>query len=866
MKHRQSRTTLAPMALAATCLGTSALADNVPQTLPFVQNWSNTGLITTADDWSGVPGITGYLGDAAGTGAPIDPSTIAILGTGVVDVIQNATNPNTNTSGGVAEFDTLPNTVVALQGSGTADWPFILINVNTTGLSSIQFSCNLRDVDGSADNAVQPIAIQYRVGLVVFYTNRVGVFPAHATTGPSLADLVTPVSLTLPVDANNQPHVQIRVMTGNATGSDEWVGVDDISVTAGIVDTDGDGVPDGSDNCPSTPNPTQSDCDDDGIGDACDDPCPIDTDGDGIPDRLDNCPTIANPLQQDCNQNGIGDVCDIFDGTSFDCNLNGIPDECTSEIDCNLNGVPDSCDIANATSLDANTNGVPDECENPIAMVINEILANGSAGDANNDGVTSTINDEFIEIVNNTGAPVNMTGWTINDLTGTRHAFTAGTTVANNCSIVIFGGGNPTGQFGGGLIQTSSTGDLGLNNGAETIDLRDAFGLLVSRVTYSAALGGAPSSMTRSPDITGALPYVLHTTANPGVLFSPGRTAALTLFGGCTTLPDTDNDGIPDVSDNCPGTPNSNQADCDNDGIGNVCDPDPDANGNGVPDVCEVVPPVGLQINELRIDQPGSDNDEYVELKGVPGTSLNNISLIVLGDTTTGGSGAIEAIVTLNGFTIPADGHFLMAESTYSLPGPANDVPNVIFSNAELNFENNDNLTFILVGNSTGSLNQDLDTNNDGVLDDIAWLSVIDAVGLIKEPNPPTSTRYSYAQALGGVDVGPDVTFVPGQVYRCETTGTWTIGLFDPFDALGGTDTAGKLNLACPSNCPADIAPAPNGDGAVNTLDLLAVIGAWGACANPNDCPADIAPVGGDDSVNTLDLLAIIGAWGPCAP
>jgi hypothetical protein len=35
-----------------------------------------------------------------------------------------------------------------------------------------------------------------------------------------------------------------------------------------------------------------------------------DADGDGIPDGTDNCPTVPNPSQQDSNNNGIGDACD----------------------------------------------------------------------------------------------------------------------------------------------------------------------------------------------------------------------------------------------------------------------------------------------------------------------------------------------------------------------------------------------------------------------------------------------------------------------------------------------------------------------------------------------------------------------------
>ena len=84
-------------------------------------------------------------------------------------------------------------------------------------------------------------------------------------------------------------------------------------------DTDGDGLGDAIDNCPTVPNPAdlrldrvnpvQLDTDGDGRGDPCDD----DDDGDGVADTDDRCPLTPDPAQQDADGDGVGDACDPID-------------------------------------------------------------------------------------------------------------------------------------------------------------------------------------------------------------------------------------------------------------------------------------------------------------------------------------------------------------------------------------------------------------------------------------------------------------------------------------------------------------------------------------------------------------------------
>lgn len=170
-------------------------------------------------------------------------------------------------------------------------------------------------------------------------------------------------------------------------------------------------------------------------------------------------------------------------------------------------------------------------------LVINEILADPDAalGDANGDGSVDTSEDEFVEIVNTGTGAADISGYTLSDAVGVRHTFPPATIIQPNCAVVVFGGGTPTGTFGNTIVQTASSGFLGLNNGGDDVILADDMGTTVVEVlSYGGANGGNNNSVTRDPDLSGG--FVEHASASTsgGSLFSPGTFADGTNFSGCT--------------------------------------------------------------------------------------------------------------------------------------------------------------------------------------------------------------------------------------------------------------------------------------------------------------------------------------------
>ena len=212
-----------------------------------------------------------------------------------------------------------------------------------------------------------------------------------------------------------------------------------------------------------------------------------------------------------------------------------------------------------------------------------------------------------------------------------------------------------------------------------------------------------------------------------------------------------------------------------------------------------------LLLNEIVVNPPGGDEPfEFIELKGNPGNTINNIYVCVFeGDSASAGN--CDLVIPLNNITLGSNGLLLIATSL----GFAN-VPAATTFIDTLNFGipggvlENGNTTFAVIFSPIPIVyNADYDTNNDGTLDLPSGAILQDAVGW----NNGDLTALIYGgvvltQSAGTPDAavrffGNTTPFSKPAWYNGDLTGSTS---FDPLEIssnfpVGGFLTPGDFNV-----------------------------------------------------------------------
>lgn len=240
--------------------------------------------------------------------------------------------------------------------------------------------------------------------------------------------------------------------------------------------------------------------------------------------------------------------------TSLDFNI-GIHDDGVLDGDVNVSIIA----RGGAYVLPAYSNlEVTDVATNDLNIVINEVMADvdGIGADINLDDKEDDISgDQFIEIVNLSGRPVDFSGWVLSWEDGTVfgtpshvHTFAEETWVPDKGAIIIFGSiteeaaGNPL--FGGAIVQQSLKSDgsrqfngLALPIGRNTVlSLTNRYGYKVDEISYPADMSQQNQSVTLEPDLTGH-PDLHFEVSWTFLSFSPGKKSDDTAFEGNGVVP-----------------------------------------------------------------------------------------------------------------------------------------------------------------------------------------------------------------------------------------------------------------------------------------------------------------------------------------
>jgi formylglycine-generating enzyme required for sulfatase activity len=294
-------------------------------------------------------------------------------------------------------------------------------------------------------------------------------------------------------------------------------------------------------------------------------------DNDIVADACDNCPAVVNPAQADTDGDAVGDLCDPCPGDALDtCNPAGSVAE---EISAGQGGTVDTPDGALQIDLD------PGDLAEDTTISVTE----------------TTSSDPEVDLK-------------------------LGPNAGQGTAVAVYDLGPDGLEFDSPVTLTLTLDVSGLNfNQRNNLDVylfsdTDGDGVEDAFVAQGAVCtvdpNPPPPAACVQPCIATCVVEIEHFSVYAAV-----------------APQDSDGDGVADLyppeQDNCPNHANADQADCDNDGLGDVCaiafQDSADANGDGIPDECHSPRTFMAELGSDPSQQPDAGP---TQICGTPGETI----------------------------------------------------------------------------------------------------------------------------------------------------------------------------------------------------------------------------------------------------
>ncbi|MBL8859579.1 MAG: hypothetical protein JNL28_13815 [Planctomycetes bacterium] len=260
-----------------------------------------------------------------------------------------------------------------------------------------------------------------------------------------------------------------------------------------------------------------------------------------------------------------------------------------------------------------------------------------------------------------------------------------------------------------------------------------------------------------------------------------------------------------------------------------------------------------VRLSEIDVHKVGIDTQEFIELQGTPGASLNqHMLLFVDGDSVN--AGVLDRAIDLSGFVIPPSGFFVLGDTAL--------VPKNYDLGAYDQLENGTTTYFLVTTTQPATFAAMVGTRIT-VAPDVTvignFATVVDSVAIADADYPTLDIVFD-----GAPVVGSDGVFMPAGIARCANAPNGWSARFNDYDPNFPTALAATPGAANPNCDPGVGFCFGDGSGTACPCGNNSAVGAKEGCQSSLGFGARLHATGVASLSN--DTMQLVGTQMPDAP